>query len=357
MRRAAFSHEDGYQTGRSRPAAPQASPGSSSTGARAAAPRRWPARPVPAAPAWRPGSPARDPGPQRAEGRAQRPGGAPGRRGRATQPRRPAPSASARASGAMNCWPSRSTANPGQKLLRARSRSRPGAVTPRLAMASPAAAAIPSPGQRRAPRPESHVPGRRRQHERQPQRRPPAAVPRGHVWAFHIAAEHQQAAERAERGVRAGGERRHTGPEAYTGRIRDGISHGRLPHARGPPARSRPTRSRRQDRDYARASRAEDGRRAATPAPEMVIAANPPTTAGSSARPSRPAPRQDATGRGHRAQGPGQAGVTEQQRPLADDEPLGHERVPGVEDTGGQPREPRLAGEQAPPRRSRPARR
>ena len=61
----------------------------------------------------------------------------------------PNPAASARASGATNCCASRSTAAPGHAAVTDRSSSRPGAVTPMHAISSPAAAATPSPGQRR----------------------------------------------------------------------------------------------------------------------------------------------------------------------------------------------------------------
>ena len=61
----------------------------------------------------------------------------------------PKPAASASASGATNCWASRSTAAPGHALVTDLSRSRPGAVTPMQAISSPAIAATPSPGQRR----------------------------------------------------------------------------------------------------------------------------------------------------------------------------------------------------------------
>ena len=76
----------------------------------------------------------------------------------------------------------------------------------------------------------------------------------------------------------------------------------------------------------------------------MAMAAKPPTTAGSSARASRAAPRRAAVVEPeHGAQHPGQAGVAEQQRPLADDEPLGYVRVPAVEHGGGQAGEHGLA--------------
>jgi hypothetical protein len=63
----------------------------------------------------------------------------------------PNPAAPASASGATNCWASRSTAAPGHASVTDLSRSRPGAVTPMQAISSPAMAATPSPGQRRWP--------------------------------------------------------------------------------------------------------------------------------------------------------------------------------------------------------------
>src|SRR5215471_5337929 len=231
MRRAALRQEDGYQAGRSRPAAPQASPGSSSTGASSSATAiTSPARPAPV-----PGPPS-----SRAAGDV--------RGGAAQDARRPAPSASASASGAMNCWPSRSTANPGQNPPRDRSRSRPGTVAPRLAMTSPATAAAPSPGQRCRRSPNATYPAAaastRASHRTD--HHPP--YPAGTAWAFHIppsitrlpSVPNGVSARAVNVAIPAG--------SAYTARARDGISHGRLrSRPQGVPARvvklAIPTRS------------------------------------------------------------------------------------------------------------------
>jgi len=69
----------------------------------------------------------------------------------------------------------------------------------------------------------------------------------------------------------------------------------------------------------------------------IAIAANPPITAGTSDRHSRAVQRHGSSVRAeHRPQDPGQAGVAEQQGPLADDEALGDVRVPDVEHATGQ---------------------
>ena len=49
--------------------------------------------------------------------------------------------------GATNCWPSLTSANPGQNAIAARSAAMVGAVSPSAAMPIPATAATPAPGQ------------------------------------------------------------------------------------------------------------------------------------------------------------------------------------------------------------------
>src|SRR5579871_14437 len=315
MRRAAFSQPGGYQTGRSRPAAPQASPGTSSTGAsmsaaamasparsvvRPRSPASGPRSPVPGPPPPVPGLPSPVAGAPSVAGARSSVAGPSGLtaadvRGPAAQDAsRPAPSASASASGAMNCWPSRNTANPGQKLLSARSRSRPGAVTPRLASTSPATAAVPSPGQRRRRSPNTPYPAPAASARASQKIDDQPPYPAGTACAFHIPPSISRL-PREPNGVSARAANAATpAGSAYTGRSRDGISHGRLPTASTPsaaaPAR---TRCRAGCRVPAGLARIAAG---STTSAEIVIAAKPPAIAGSSARPRRPAPRQDATG-------------------------------------------------------------
>ncbi len=153
---------------------------------------------------------------------------------------------------------------------------------------------------------------------------------------------------------------------AYTGRIRDGISQGRLPTASTPSAAA-PARTRCQAGSLPGArlpgaclpgarlpgARLPGGRRPGEDRGGQDDQrgdrhrGETPDDGGQQRQPQPPGAAPGRHGaRGDRAERPGQAGVTEQQRPLADDEPLGHERVPGIEHPGGQPREPRLAAEQ-----------
>ena len=191
--RAVASHPAGYSAGLSRPAAPQARPGSSSTGASSArTPRATPGRSAPGLSALGLSGPSGFPLGFIAQATAT-----------------PNPTASASASGATNCWASRSTAAPGQASVTDLSRSRPAAVTPIQPISNPARAATPSPGQRRDGRARGQVAGQGNDRHDQPQRRPGPAVALRDRLRVPDASQHQQAAHAAERRVGPRGERGH----------------------------------------------------------------------------------------------------------------------------------------------------
>ncbi len=218
-------------------------------------------------------------------------------------------------------------------------------------MTSPAAAASPRPGHRRDRSPEGQVRGRRGDDERQPQHRPSAAVAGRHRLRIPPAAEHQQAAERAERGVRTGGVGRHPRRVGVHGTQQRGDQPGQAARTQDS-QRGRAGREPPPGRDRPGPARAEHGGRHHH---QRRDAHRREPAGGGRQQPGQQPPRAGPGGyrAGHRRpQRPGQPGVTEQQGPLADDEPLGHERVPGVADPGGQPREPGLPVEQGRPARA-----
>ena len=118
--------------------------------------------------------------------------------------------ASARASGATNCWPSRSTAKPGQQLDQLRGA---GPGRDRSARCTPAPDLLRRrfPGPASACRPSARYPASaaRASASHSQKTRPP--YPAGTRLGIPGAAQHQQAAQRAERRVGPGRERRHAG--------------------------------------------------------------------------------------------------------------------------------------------------
>ena len=182
---------------------------------------------------------------------------------------------------------------------------------------------------------DRHVSDQRDDDDGEPQRGPPSAVGLRYRLRVPCPAQHQQAANAAERRIGAGRERRDArGVDVH--RVEQGRDEPRqAAQGQGGQADHRPAEvGREQDAgqhdqrgDRHRGEPADDGGQHRQP------------------QPSGSAPRREVGGE-HRPQDPGQARVPQEQRPLADDQPLGHVRVPRVVHAAREPGEQRLPVQQ-----------